>query len=141
MKEADELVKSILDFKQIVEAESMAYVRSAWLQIAAVAWLHYQIEGKGVIIMGLDQPLMVGEQTAKTSMQYLAKSSPVLQAIGARIGWKEVEDYDPAKEIWLLLLLLDGDLIIRKVSFADLPTPPEAHRIMGSMTPVAAVQH
>ncbi|MBI3652101.1 MAG: hypothetical protein HY231_13860 [Acidobacteria bacterium] len=123
------------------EPAVQSFIRSGWLSLGAIAWLHFQKDGRGAIYIRWDEALVIDPENWKAvaDVQYLSVKDAELLALCLEMNASDVvvviETYNPEKEVLFFVRMPDGSLLDYLVAFQDLPTPVECFDVMAKLTP------
>ena len=109
-------------------------VNDNWTVLAAYAWKHYLLVGRGAVLMQVDQ-LLETAPTLKGGSELEVQVSYLPDADLARLTDDTaafVAQYDPATEVVILFTGLDqGGNLAYRCKTGDGPVPPDAFRLFG----------
>lgn len=120
------------------------FIKTAWPQLAAIAWEHYQHEGRGFVLLLLAEAFVVAKDTARTEAQYVAEGSLKFEDMREQLGAETIAAiarYNPEREVVFGIRLPNKSFLVYVVTFAGVPgfmNPPEAFLARALTPPVDA---
>jgi hypothetical protein len=115
------------------------WIQDAWPQLGVIAARHFMQDGRGFILLNMIEADILNKDTALVNVQYVAETTKLFQQCRAalRDGSPEAEaglienvsQYDPAREIVLVVCLPDRAVTYR-CNFEDkAPTPAQSFSV------------
>jgi hypothetical protein len=113
-------------------AKHKDFLNANWTGIAAFAWEHYLVKGKGMVLVEEEDFVFAKTpQYAPLRFRYLPVNDPAIKEFPDWEGSKEqswIKSYDPAERVIVVVSRFDSN--ISSYYLGARPSPPDAYALM-----------